>query len=87
MSVTSEAFAANYTARTNSVTQIALYQDLVLNYTSKNDPSLLKSAQDHLVQAYFDLFLENREYDEMVTRWVEPAEAPKKSLWKKLFRK
>ena len=85
---TSDDIERNYKARLTLTEAILHDKELFALHTKANRPALAKSALHRIVDAESDLYLLNKDYDEMLIAAVKRSQnSPKKTLIKKLLRK
>lgn len=85
---TPEDVTRNFENRRRLVQEIALNQSMVEDYLIKDPATMLNTCSDRLAEAYFELYLEQKDYDEYLDRnYINAPIVPKKKLWQKLLGK
>ena len=84
---TPEDVKRNFDSRRSLVQQIALNQSMVAEYLVQDPANMLNVCSYRLAEALFELYTEQKEYDEYLDRnYITPV-LTKKKLWQKLLGK
>lgn len=84
---TEKDFRRNEAARINTVESILNLENLVAMHNEAGRPALKKNALTRLANAHFELYMLNKDYDEMLVASMTEEFPERKSIIKTLLRK